>query len=292
MNIISGTHDERVRFFCANMLLTKIKTNVNELTEQQRHELATFLHNILSNHYTSNNNNSSSSKIFLNRMLMSYALLCIRSSNANNNCTGVNTYVLSAFNHVNTATESATILATEMLAILPSEIVNADDLMYEDRSAIEQYLLNVSDTVYKLVDSIASNHSTKMRIAAVKAGSEINNCYNQGNDDMLLSALKLLRAWIKQGLTFNNLYQEHQSSFCMMCSTLNCANYSLVKETCALLIEIISIQEFPRSVHRDDGILLLQTYIVQSASYFTRFLVSEDDIHADVSYEICNCLSR
>lgn len=255
-----SSSNEHVRFFSANILYTKVRKHWDQLKTSQQDDLFRLLMDSLLATSTSGIIAVGSQKIFINRIILALACICTRASG------GINMFVKTAFEMIDSSFQSpSVILAIEMLTILPSE-VESSDVIKSMREELDDSLLTIVPQILGISDAICNISPT--------------------NRDLSLMVMKLLRAWLQLGITLTSLYENHEASFRLICSSIQSGDQEMIRESCCLLREIFVLLEYPRPSKRNDVIAMIISHITASIPMLAPFFGIDGD--EDTAYEICN----
>jgi hypothetical protein len=266
--------NEHVRFFASNILYTKIKRHWSQLSSSQQDDIYRILINIVENlgqYNTATTLNGSARgsneyHAFVGRILLSLCSVCLFANE------GLRVFLDIAFRKVNLLLSNGmggmmghdnnpnpsdsdcvnALYGLEMLNLLPTE-VDSMDVGATTREQLESQLVKCSPMVMETVD----------RVSACSVIAE--QVQEQFSADVHIATIKVVRAWLLQGITLTNLYEDHEVALRLVCSSLESDDPNRVKIGSSFLRELVCVSDYPRSNKRDEAVILLIHSFVQSA---------------------------
>lgn len=317
--ISSPTTSDPVRFFAANILYTKIRKHWHQLNSEQRDNLFLFLMGVVSSLTGAasevNNMLTGDRKMFVSRVILSLACVCTRAPG------GIASYLQTAFglvdltalpNASSTSTSTSTsflttgspllalsriLLGLDMLTVLPAEI-EALDVSRQMRTELEDQLLQASGRVLALADALASScvvgltqlaqsqnqfgSSSLSPSPPQSSSSSMNSQYKM----LATNVMKLVRAWLLQGVTLSKLCEEHAPIMQLTSYSMQSGDGDLVRQACGLLKEVTGISDFPRGEARNRAVNAVVQLVTSSATALAPFFGPDGD--NDVAHEVCD----
>lgn len=154
----------------------------------------------------------------------------------------------------------------EMLAIIPTEIGDLD-VSRSLKLELEEQLHSMMPRVLHVVDSVGSIE-TDPRIQT--------------------EALKLLRAWVMQGITLSALFEDHPQTAALVFAAMRSGDAARVKESLCFLGEVFTIKDFPAGDVRTRAVTTVMHTITTQAGALSPFFGPGGD--ENVAHEICNTM--
>lgn len=256
--------DLQVRYFVANLLYTKVRKNWAQLDDAgMRHILAhmgAYVVTVNSRMHATGNN---SDKAFLSRLVLIMCAIYIRCPD------GFNSFfrIIADLTKDPTALHNL-LLGLELLALFPEE-VESSDIARTSKISIESSLLSSSPSVAALMDNLAATIYDKQVWGSV---------------------MKVIRAWLPQGMTFTVLFSEHKPSFGLICAGLQSRDSDLLREAICVVHDLFSNSEFPRPANRNEAVLALINCLASNISLIPTYFsgtYATDEVHS-VAVEIIN----
>jgi len=198
-------------------------------------------------------------------MLLTLACICTRIPN------GISILIQQFFDIIDLSfLTSISYVGIELFSLIPSE-VEAADVSNSLRIELQSQLNNEVKRILSLIQSIASlNHIDS----------------NQQLRILQVSALKLFRSWLMQGITLTILYEQYNIILKFLCDLLISGESLLVIEACSSLRELILIEDNGDINIRNQIILQIIQQITLSAPSLAPFFGVNGD--ENVAQEICN----
>jgi hypothetical protein len=299
-------------FFAANIIYTKVKKHWELLSSSQQFDIINAF-NVILNYIISNN--LSCSKAFLDRFLLSYICMAMKSG-----VSGIRDYITTASQLININDISlnnipiSSIVGLDMLVILPLEL-ESSDISNKTREAITTLLVETVENVLKLCNDMSmvgiSALPTEIQalIQSTIMPSTIASTIADSNSSnyglIVIYIFKLLKSWLQYGISLSKIFKEHYNLINVILITLHTGgNWSLnvvsnkhliLKECCVVLHDIVTVQDYPvvQTVNNQSILFLLQ-HIVHSIPSFGYYFIYDniilDNEVENTAYEICNCL--
>lgn len=209
---------------------------------------------------------SNTQKAFIKRMLLTLACICTRVPN------GISILIQQFFDIIDPSfSSSAAILALELFVLIPSE-VEAADVSHSLRIELQSQLHNEFKRMLLLIQSIIT--------------LPLNDNNYQNIRNLQISALKLFRSWLMQGITLSILFQEYNTILKFLCDSLQSGDSLLVIEACSSLREIIMIEDIDNPTVRDETVIKIIQHVTSTAHSLAPFFGTDGD--ENVAHEICN----
>jgi hypothetical protein len=195
MMICTGSDNDHIRYFAANILYTKVRRHWSQLPEEKREFLTTFLSNIIlavgnEGHTLPTAGITHSLKLFLDRIVLTLCCACSRAP-----C-GIKQFLLFAHSLVDPLCpiSKRSLVGLDMLAAAPAE-VEALDVSRALRLELQDQLLGGLPQVLSLIDNISKQDKSKI---------------------LIITVTKLLTNWLAQGITLSSVFEEHRSAVDML----------------------------------------------------------------------------
>jgi hypothetical protein len=159
-------------------------------------------------------------------------------------------------------------LGMDMLIMAPGE-VEALDISRALRLELQEQFLQSVPQILSLVDRI---------------------CLSNESECKVVEALRLLSSWLGQGVTLSSLFEEHNCIFNSLWKGLHTGHEDSIVQCCALLREMLSISEFPRTVMRDRAVMDIVKMFTSSGPSLAPFFAA-DNSSDNAAHEICSCIA-
>ena len=146
--------------------------------------------------------------------------------------------------------------------------VEALDISRALKLELNDQLLSALPQIMLLVDRISSANESMSRV---------------------VEGIRLLSAWLGQGVTLSKLFEEHNGTFNCLWKGLQSGNEDCVIHCCTLLKDVVAINEFPCTAVRVTALMEIVRMFTTSqpalAPFFARDKTSDNSAH-----EICSCI--
>ena len=154
-----------------------------------------------------------------------------------------------------------------MLTMAPGE-VEALDISRALKLELNDQLLSALSQVLLLVDRISSASESLSRV---------------------VEGIRLLSAWLGQGVTLSKLFEEHNCTFNCLWRGLQSGNEDCVIRCCTLLKDVVAISEFPCTAVRVTALMEIVRMFTSSRPVLAPFFAL-DKTSDNCAHEICSCI--
>lgn len=159
-------------------------------------------------------------------------------------------------------------LGMDMLTMAPGE-VEALDISRALRLELQEQFLQSLPQILSLVDQICLSNESEVKV---------------------VEALRLVSSWLGQGVTLSSLFEEHNCIFNSLWKGLHTGHEDSIVQCCALLREVLSISEFPRTSMRDRAVMDIVKMFTSSGPSLAPFFAAGSATD-NAAHEICSCIA-
>ena len=154
-----------------------------------------------------------------------------------------------------------------MLTMAPGE-VEALDISRALKLDLNDQLLSALPQIMLLVDRTSSANESMSRV---------------------VEGIRLLSAWLGQGVTLSKLFEEHNGTFNSLWKGLQSGNEDCVIHCCTLLKDVVAISEFPCTAVRVTALMEIVRMFTRSQTALAPFF-APDKTSDNSAHEICSCI--